>query len=127
MTETEDMDLPWAPVDKGLDVRAYFDAKTRDYLVRVITPEVIEEHCRNPHAQHRSEGLARLMFYFKNLPKEEQYALRVMPDGTYRITDFPRGRQRPSVLDNTVYATPQGGLHGIFLRKIKDLMDKTNG
>lgn len=123
----DDVTLPWAPIDKGQDVRAYFDAKTRAYLRRVISQGVIDEHRRNPHAQYRSEALTRLMFYFKNLPAEEQYALRAMPDGTYRVSEFPRGRHRPRVVEDTPLATPEDGLHAIFLRKLNDLMEKNDG
>ncbi|MFA5121453.1 hypothetical protein [Zavarzinia sp.] len=115
------------PVNGELAVREYFDSKTRRYLKRVITPDLIEEHRRDPHAQHRSEALGRLMFYFKNLPIDQQYALRLMPDGRYRITDIPRPGHPPVAVDGTDYADPAAGLHGIFLRKINDLMGRQDG
>ncbi len=115
------------PRDAGRNVRSYFDRKTRQYLRSVINDALIEEHRRRPHAQHRSEALGRLLFYFKNLPLEEQYALRLTPEGRYRITNIPRAGERPVDLDTTEYADPSAGLHGIFLRKISDLMDKNDG
>ncbi|MFZ2871534.1 hypothetical protein [Zavarzinia sp.] len=115
------------PVDAELAVRDYFDAKTRRYLKRVITPDLIAEHRRDPHAQHRSEPLGRLLFYFKSLPVGQQYALRLTADGRYRITDIPRPGERPADVDATDYPDTASGLHGIFLRKINDLMGKHDG
>lgn len=115
------------PFDAALAVRDYFDGKTRRYLRRVITPELIEEHRRDPHAQHRSEPLARLLFYFKSLPIEQQYALRKTARGTYRITTIPRPGTRPADVDETEHADALSGLHGIFLRKINDLMGRHDG
>lgn len=115
------------PRDAGQDVRAYFDAKTRQYLRVVINDALIEEHRRNPHAQHRSEPLGRLMFYFKNLPINEQYALRRTSEGTYRITDIPQPGERPVEVDTTDYPDTISGFHGIFMLKINDLMEKHDG
>ncbi len=120
-------DMPIIPHDSDTDVRAYFDAKTRIYLRHVLSDALIEEHRRNPHAQHRSEPLGRLLFYFKNLPIEEQYALRRMPGGSYRITTIPRPGQAPVEVDPTDYPDELSGFHGVFLRKIKDLMEKSDG
>lgn len=124
---TADDAFPPETHDASRNVRAYFDAKTRQYLRAVIDDALIEEHRRNPHAQHRSEPLGRLLFYFKNLPIEEQYALRATPHGTYRITTIPRPGARPVDVDTTEHPDPLSGFHGIFLRKIKDLMEKHDG
>lgn len=116
-----------APCDGGLAVRAYFDAKTREYLRSVVDAALIEEHRRNPHAQHRSEALSRLLFYFKSRPIEEQYALRRTSRGTYRITDIPRPGMRPTDLDMVDHPDPKTGFHGVFLRKLGNLMEKHDG
>ncbi|SIT80130.1 hypothetical protein [Pontibaca methylaminivorans] len=120
-------DMPIIPRDAGADVRAYFDARTRQYLKHVINDEVIAEHRRNPHAQHRSEPLGRLLFYFKNLPIEKQYALRRTTSSTFRITTIPRPGHAPVEVDPTDFPDQLAGFHGIFLRKIKDLMENNDG
>lgn len=123
MTETS----PASPRDAGGDVRAHFDAKTRAYLRRVITEALIEEHRRDPHARHRSEPLSRLLFYFKNLPLAEQYALRRVEGGAFRVARIPLPGQRPVDVDETDHPDARVGFHAIFLRKIKDLMEKNDG
>lgn len=120
-------DMPIIPRDAGADVRAYFDAKTRQYLRHVLSDAIIQEHRRDPQAQHRSEPLGRLLFYFKNLPLDQQYALRRMPHGSYRICTIPRPGHAPVEVDPTDYPDEPSGFHGVFLRKIKNLMDKNDG
>ena len=113
--------------DVDLVYRDHFDAMTRRYLRRLITPALIEEHRLKPVGRH-SEALGRVLAYFRRLPPAGQYLLRQSSDGRYRILAMPTERGRPPrAIGDEVFDTLDAAYHGVFLKKIEDLMDIDNG
>lgn len=101
-----------------------FDKIQRDYLKRLITPEIIEEHRRQPLGQH-SEALERVLLYFRRTKMEDKYALhRAGPQGPYKIIAFSGTRGvSPRIVDDREFATVDEGYHGVFMRRVHDLME----
>lgn len=96
----------------------------RDYLKTLICPEIIEEHDRRPLGQH-SEALERVLYYFRRSPMEDKYALHhIASSNRYKIIAFSGQRGvSPRIVEDREYATIEGGYHGIFMRRIHDLME----
>lgn len=115
-----------APPDRDKVYREAFDKMTRSHLRRLVSDEVIEEHRRQPSGRH-SEALGRILAYFKRLPPEHQYLLRRVGSG-YRIVRMAtvRNGSIDAVGDQT-FDTFEAGYHGIFLLKLKDMMEADNG
>ena len=102
--------------------RDHFDAMTRAYLKKIITEDLIEEHRRKPSGRH-SEALERVLAYFRRLPLQHQYALHRDPAG-FRIVALSTDRRgRPQPVDDARYPTLNDAYHGVFLKKLKDLME----
>lgn len=114
-TETEDKD--------ELYLRR-FDKLTRDYLKTLVTDEVIEEHRRSPLGQH-SEALERLLIYFRRQPQVDKYAITVIePFKSYRIVALSGHRGvAPRVVEEKVYTSIHDAYHGVFMRRVQDLLE----
>ncbi|MFB2552536.1 hypothetical protein [Ensifer soli] len=124
---SETLDPTADVVDGDIVCRQSFDRITRRYLRQIVSDELIEAHRRNPSGRP-SEPLGRLLAYFRRLPPEGQYLLAAVPGGGYRIlrmASASRGRALPA--GDEIFPTPDAGHHGIFLLKLKDMMDADNG
>jgi branched-chain amino acid transport system permease protein len=101
-----------------------FDKMQRDYLKGLITPEIIEEHRRQPLGQH-SEGLERVLLYFRRAKMDDKYALhRAGPRGPYKIIAFSGVRGvSPRLVDDREYKTLDEAYHGVFMRRVHDLLE----
>jgi branched-chain amino acid transport system permease protein len=114
-TETEDKDELY---------HRRFDKMQRDYLKKLVCDEVIAEHRAKPLGQH-SEALERLLLYFRRAPQEDKYALhRAGPQGPYKIVAFAGVRgTSPRIVEDREYATVEEAYHGLFMRRVHDLME----
>jgi branched-chain amino acid transport system permease protein len=101
-----------------------FDASLRADLKRLITDELIEEH-RTTFGKRRSDALERVLTYFRSAGVADKYALlAVKPFAEYRIVALS-GRRGvpPRAVDDQVFASPEAALHGVFLKRVQDLME----
>jgi branched-chain amino acid transport system permease protein len=115
------------PPDRDLVYREHFDKMTRIHLRRLIDSRLIEEHRRNPTGRP-SEALGRVLAYFRRLPASRQYLLRELPGRKYRIVAMGSTRREPpSDADQVVFDTLEAAYHGVFLKKLKDLLELDNG
>jgi branched-chain amino acid transport system permease protein len=101
-----------------------FDKMQRDYLKGLITPEVIEEHRRQPLGQH-SEALERVLLYFRRAKMEDKYALhRAGPSGPFKIIAFSGVRGvSPRLVDDREFGTLDEAYHAVFMRRVHDLLE----
>lgn len=101
-----------------------FQANLRDELKRLISDELIEEH-RTTIGERRSDALERVLAYFRSADVTDKYAvLAVKPFAEYRIVALS-GRRGvpPRSVDDQVFRTPEAALHGVFLKRVQDLID----
>ena len=101
-----------------------FDASVRADLKRLITDALIEEH-RTTFGKPRSDALERVLTYFRSAGVADKYAvLAVKPFAEYRIVALS-GRRGipPRAVDDQVFASPESALHGVFLKRVQDLME----
>ncbi len=101
-----------------------FDKELRDELKPLVTDELIEEH-RRTNGRRRSDALERVLAYFRRAAVVDKYAvLMVKPFAEYRIVALS-GRRGvpPRVVDDQTYDSPEDALHGVFLKRIQDLLE----
>jgi branched-chain amino acid transport system permease protein len=101
-----------------------FDARLRDELRQLVTDELIEEH-RTTNGKRRSDALERVLTFFRAAAVADKYAvLAVRPFAEYRIVALS-GRRGvpPRAVDDQVFKTPEDALHGVFLKRVQDLME----
>lgn len=101
-----------------------FDKMQRDFLKRLVTDAVIEEHRTRPLGQH-SEALERLLNYFRRQGQVDKYAILVLQEfKAYRIVALAGHRgTAPRVVEDQTYATPDEAYHALFLRRVQDLLE----
>ncbi len=77
----------------------------------LISPQIIEEHRRQPLGQH-SEALERVLLYFRRAKMDDKYALHCAgPNGPYKIIAFSGSRGvSPRLVDDREFATLDEGL-----------------
>src|SRR5690349_24654745 len=108
-------------VDRQLQVHERWDSQQRARIRELISARLIAEHRSNPLGHH-SEALQRVLQYFRRQPLAGKYvAVMTKPWSEYKIGVLPgiRGRA-PTLLDDEVYETEEGVLHGIFVRRVRD-------
>ena len=110
--------------DKDVVYMRRFDKMQRDYLKTLVSPDVIEEHRQSPQGQH-SEALQRLLIYFRTRPQVDKYAIAVVElFKAYRIVALSGHRGvPPRVVEDRIYPTPKEAFHGVFLRRVQDLLE----
>ena len=96
----------------------------RDYLKRLISPEIIEEHRRQPLGQH-SEALERVLLYFRRSKMEDKYALQAAGSkAPYKIIAFSGARGvSPRLVDDLEFTTLDEAYHAVFMRRVHDLLE----
>jgi hypothetical protein len=112
-----------AVVDRQLQVYAEWDAKQRERIKALITDELIAEHAAKPLGQH-SDALERVLAYVRRQPQPGKYIIvAVEPWRDYRIGALTgvRGQAARILDDSESYPTEEAAMHGIFLRRVRDL------
>jgi hypothetical protein len=109
-------------VDKQIGVYLEFQSRLRTRVRELLTPELIAEHESAPLGPH-SDALQRVLNYFRQQPQPGKYILvAVKPWEEYRIAVLSGRRgELHKVLDDERFASEEAGLHGIFLRRVRDL------
>jgi branched-chain amino acid transport system permease protein len=110
--------------DKDVVYWRRFDKMQRDFLKKLVTEEIIEEHRRKPLGQH-SEPLERILTYFRRQPQIDKYAITVIePFKAYRIVALSGVRGvAPRIVEDKIYPSPAEAYHGLFMRRIQDLLE----
>jgi branched-chain amino acid transport system permease protein len=101
-----------------------FDAQLRAELKRLISDQLIEEH-RTTMGKRRSDALERVLAHFRRAAVADKYAVvAVKPFAEYRIVALSGRRgMPPRVVDDQVFTTPEEAVHGVFLKRVQDLME----
>jgi branched-chain amino acid transport system permease protein len=113
-----------AVADRQLQVYADWDAKQRRRIADLITDELIEEHRARPLGQH-SDALERVLNYFRRQPQPGKYVIVATdPWREYRIGVLSGVRgQTAEILDDETFATEEEAMHGVFVRRVRDLRE----
>ena len=111
-------------VDKQIGVYLEFQSRLRARVRELLTPELIAEHEAAPLGPH-SDALQRVLNYFRQQPQPGKYILvAVTPWEEYRIAVLSGRRgELHKVLDDERFTSEEAGLHGIFMRRVRDLRE----
>jgi hypothetical protein len=109
-------------VDRQVQIYEIFERRLRPRIRELITPEIVAEHEARPGGPH-SDGLQRVLNFFRRQPLPGKYVIvAVRPWAEYRIGVLSGVRgQTARVLDDERFASEEAAMHGIFLRRIRDL------
>ena len=110
--------------DRDVIYRRYYDKMQSNYLKTIVCDEIIEEYKNNPLGQH-SEPLSRLLHFFSSAPQKDKYALKHDEQNqTYKIIALSGERgEPPRDVESESYRTLEDAYHGVFLKRIDDLMN----
>lgn len=110
--------------DKDIVYRKYFDKKQSEFLKTLVCEEVIQEHKNNSHGQH-SEPLSRLLHFFSSALQKNKYAIKYdRQNNLYKIIALSGIRgESPRIVENQEFKTIEDAYHGVFLKRINDLME----
>jgi branched-chain amino acid transport system permease protein len=109
--------------DRSLVVYARWDARTRQTLRATIDDDLLAEHQARPLGQH-SDRLERVLNYFRRGPQARKYVIvctRAWEEWRIGVLSGQRGVP-PTVLDDERFNSEAAALHGVFLRRVRDLM-----
>jgi hypothetical protein len=112
-------------LDKQLQVYERWDARQRERLRPLITAELIEEHRANPLGTHSAE-LQRVLHYFRRQPVPGKYVVvMTKPWSEYKLGRLSEDRRgAPRIIEAETFPTEDAALHGIFLRRVHDLLEE---
>jgi branched-chain amino acid transport system permease protein len=101
-----------------------FRKQLRERLKDMATPEVIEEHRRNPLGQH-SDSLDRILNYFRRAPLPDKYIIVTVDSfQAYKVVALSGVRGiPPREVDDRIYPSLDEAYHAVFLRRLNDLME----
>ena len=110
--------------DKDIVYREYFDKKQCEFLKTLVCEDVIQEHENNSHGQH-SEPLSRLLHFFSSAPQKNKYAIKHdRKNNSFKIIALSGVRgEPPRIVENEEFKTIEDAYHGVFLKRISDLME----
>jgi branched-chain amino acid transport system permease protein len=109
--------------DRSLVVYARWDARTRKALRATIDDDLLAEHQAKPLGQH-SDRLERVLNYFRRAPQAKKYVVMCTLTWTeWRIGVLSGVRGvPPTLLDDERFDSELAAQHGVFLRRVRDLM-----
>jgi hypothetical protein len=111
--------------DRDVLVYEDFHTKLAERIRALITDELIAEHEAQPLGQH-SDTLERVLAFFRQVPITGKYiVVATVPWQEYRVAELSGLRsERLRLLDDEpAYPSEEAALHGIFLRRIRDLQE----
>ncbi len=109
-----------AAVDKQLQTYALFQAQLKTEIKALITPELTEEHRRQPLGRH-SDALERVLNFFRRPPAYALYSRVAFRE--WQIIRLPIDPAAPPTpVEDTVYRSENEAYHALFLRNVNDLM-----
>ena len=111
--------------DKDMVYLRRFDKMQRDYLKTLVTPEVIEEHRRSSARPTQRGAASGCCIYFRGQPQVDKYAITVRRaiQGLSHCRAVRASRGRPARGRRQNLSRPGGGFHGVFMRRVQDLLE----
>lgn len=102
-----------------------FNKRLRERLKTMITPELIEEHKRDPLGHH-SDALSRVLNFFRRGEMADKYVIHRMKPAEERFRIMAVSGERgmpPRVVDDREYTNINDAYHAVFLLRVNDLLE----
>ena len=105
--------------DRESEARSVFDASLRERLNELVTPDLLEEHRRNP-VGHHSPALGVVLAALRQAPTRRKLALLAIEPGRQwmiiRLSGLPGVAHDLS--DPVRFSNENEALHEVFLRRL---------
>lgn len=114
--------------DREPDALSLFEASLRARLADLVTPELLDEHRRNP-VGHHSPALGVVLTALRQAPTQKKLALLAIEPGPQWMIIRLSGR--PGVAhdmsDPARFLDENAALHEVFVRRLDELGVHTSG
>ncbi len=119
-----DLKEPAEEDDRDIIYRSYYDKMQSEFLKTLVSDEILEEYKNNVLGQH-SEPLSRLLHFFSSAPLKNKYAIKHdRESNSFKIIALSGVRgEPPHVLKDKKFKKIEDAYHGVFLKRISDLME----
>ncbi|MBR0896690.1 hypothetical protein JQ616_17135 [Bradyrhizobium tropiciagri] len=110
--------------NRDLEVHTRFRDEYATRILAMIDDKIVAEHAAGPLANH-SVGLSRVLNFFRSAPMADKYIIVcTKPWCEFRIAVLSEEWAVPPRIEENgvVYATETEARHGVFLRRIEDLI-----
>jgi branched-chain amino acid transport system permease protein len=98
-----------------------FNENLKAQIRKLITPDLVDEHRRNPNGIH-SDNLQRVLAYFRRGPIAGKYiVVTEKPYEEYKIGTLTGNRGSKIETFEKSYSSEREVLHAIFLRRLSDI------
>jgi hypothetical protein len=110
--------------DRTADWSRHFHERRKAIIRRMITPELIAEHERDPrgNSSAHSRDLSEVLRYIRNIPTAGKifiYAAR--PFHEYRLARMCAPGGTTEMVGSETYATENEAAHAVFMTRLADL------
>ncbi|HWG74343.1 MAG TPA: hypothetical protein VG184_09850 [Acidimicrobiales bacterium] len=106
--------------DRESEINVVFTDKVRAHIAQTVTPELVEEHRRNP-VGHHSAALAQVLAYFRQRPTAAKLAVVAVAPGrewvVIRLSGRPGCAHEP-VDGAAFFSREEDALHAVLLRRL---------
>lgn len=105
--------------DREPEARQVFEETVRSYLRALVTPDLVEEHRRQP-VGHHSPALAQVLAYFRQQPTPGKLAVLASVPGQRWDVIRLGGLGAPHEVVETGFQREDDALHAVFLRRLSE-------
>ena len=110
--------------DRTEDWLEFWNARRRDAIRSLVTPDLLEEHRRDVTGARKghSAALQKVLNYVRNLPTEgKQFIYAEQPFGPYRIATMSPRNESVALSPGPTYDSVAGAEHEIFLSRLRGI------
>lgn len=110
--------------DRTRDWLDFFHSRRRQIIARMITPEVIEAHKRDPRGTGgaHSRELGEVLRYIRNIPSDgKTFIYAVKPFHEYRLARMAGAGGTTQLIGNEIFKAEGDAAHAVFLSRLGEL------
>jgi branched-chain amino acid transport system permease protein len=110
--------------DRTRDWFDFFHSRRRQIIAQMITPEVIEEHKRDPRGTGgaHSRELGEVLRYIRNIPSDGKTFIYAMkPFHEYRLARMAGAGGTTQLIGNEIFKTEGDAAHAVFMSRLAEL------
>jgi len=110
--------------DRTQDWLDYFHTRRKQIISKMITPEIIAEHERDPRGtgDAHSRELSEILRYIRNIPSAGKiFIYAVRPFHEYRLARMRGAGGKTEMLGNATFGTEGEAAHAVFIARLTEL------
>lgn len=110
--------------DRTQDWLDFFHTRRKRIISRMITPDIIAEHGRDPRGTGtaHSRDLSEILRYIRNIPSTGKiFIYAVRPFHEYRLARMAGAGGKTEMLGTETYSTEGEAAHAVFLARLREL------